>query len=240
MTLSSDGRFAFTGTRDASIHCWDLQNRSFSGHVFDGRNSADFAARGSSLMLSSSPRDTIVSLDVEGGLREFQWSEEGVSSEFLPLDMLLNGQLDETPVGRFQLLRFSQLPFPAGELAHAAEFISAGKLLVASETQLRIFDLTKSEGNLSPHVLSFPAGTIRSLGELDDDHLLALSGDRRVWIIGEGEPRPWNLPEANWRSMAIDSSGAVFVGGNDERVMCGRLEGMTQVLMMAGIHRRLI
>ena len=41
-------------------------------------------------MLHSSPRETkVVSLDVEGGLREFQWSEEGVSSEFLPLDMLL-------------------------------------------------------------------------------------------------------------------------------------------------------
>lgn len=204
--------------------------------MFDGRNSDDFATGGfhsaSVLMLHSSPREsTIISLDVEGRWREFQWLEEGVSSEFLSLDMLLNGQLDETPVGQFQLLRCLQLAFPAGESVHFAGIISAGKLIVASETQLRCFDLTKSERYLSPFVLSFPAGSIVSLVESDAHNLLALSEDRRIWSVGEGEQRSWNLPEANWRSMAIDSSGVVFVGGNDERVICGRFEKgeMTQV-----------
>ena len=209
--------------------------------MFDGRNSDDFGIGefhfASSLLLYTSPRDSrVVSLDVEGRLREFQWSEEGVSSEFLSLDMLLNGQLDETPVGQFHLLRCLQLAFPAGESVHLAGFISAGKLIVASETQLRSFDLTKLEGNVSPQILSFPAGSVLSLGEWDAHHLLGLSADRRIWSFGEGEQRSWNLPEASWRSMAIDSLGVVFVGGNDGRVMCGRWEKgeWRQVWKLAG------
>lgn len=129
-----------------------------------------------------------------------------------------------------------QLAFPAGESVHLAGFVSAGKLIVASETQLRSFDLTKSEGNVSPQILSFPAGSVLSLGEWDAHHLLGLSADRRIWSFGEGEQRSWNLPEASWRSMAIDSSGVVFVGGNDGRVMCGRWEKgeWRQVWKLAG------